>query len=62
MEIITVCQTAQHFLCILVLIWGSVTNKGTEKHMSQLTIGWTVQGWKPGEGEIFHTHPDQPPV
>jgi len=28
--------------------------------MSRLTIGWTVQGWKLGEGEIFHTHPDWP--
>jgi hypothetical protein len=33
--------------------------KGTEKHMSRLTIGWTVKWWKPGEGEIFHTHPDR---
>jgi hypothetical protein len=26
----------------------------------QLTMGWTVQGWNPGGGEIFCTHPDRP--
>jgi len=26
----------------------------------RLPMGWTVQGSNPGEGEIFHTCPDQP--
>jgi hypothetical protein len=31
---------------------------GTAQAVQQLTIGWTIQGLNPGEGEIFCTHPD----
>jgi hypothetical protein len=28
--------------------------------IQQLATGWTVWGWDPSVGEIFHTHPDRP--